>query len=152
MTTTNGLLATPYGSLAHGRFAISARPRIAGAIAARSPVGCPNCGGRRTTALPVARDAGNLLAATTIGRQGCTRSARRARASSRATAPSLPRFRSGRSVFARTQRVLLEAGRPVRIGGRGLDLLVALVERAGELVTKDELVARVWPNVSVSEG
>jgi DNA-binding winged helix-turn-helix (wHTH) protein len=49
------------------------------------------------------------------------------------------------------QRVLLEAGRPVRIGGRGLDLLVALVERAGELVTKQDLIARVWPNVSVGE-
>jgi predicted ATPase/DNA-binding winged helix-turn-helix (wHTH) protein len=49
------------------------------------------------------------------------------------------------------QRVLLEAGRPVRIGGRGLDLLVALVERAGEVVTKQDLIARVWPTVSVCE-
>jgi predicted ATPase/DNA-binding winged helix-turn-helix (wHTH) protein len=49
------------------------------------------------------------------------------------------------------QRVLLEAGRPVRIGGRGLDLLVALVERAGEVVTKQDLIARVWSTVSVCE-
>jgi predicted ATPase len=30
--------------------------------------------------------------------------------------------------------------------------LIALVERAGELVTKDELVARVWPDTFVEEG
>ena len=50
------------------------------------------------------------------------------------------------------QQLLLEADRPVRIGARALDLLVALAERAGELVTKDELFARVWPGLSVDEG
>jgi predicted ATPase/DNA-binding winged helix-turn-helix (wHTH) protein len=50
------------------------------------------------------------------------------------------------------QQLLLEADTPVRIGARALDLLVALVERAGEVVTKDELFARVWPGLSVDEG
>ena len=50
------------------------------------------------------------------------------------------------------QQLLLEADRPVRIGARALDLLVALAERAGELVTKDELFARVSPGLSVDEG
>jgi predicted ATPase/DNA-binding winged helix-turn-helix (wHTH) protein len=47
---------------------------------------------------------------------------------------------------------LLEADRPVHIGVRSLDLLMVLVERAGEVVTKDELCARVWPGLKVDEG
>jgi predicted ATPase/DNA-binding winged helix-turn-helix (wHTH) protein len=48
--------------------------------------------------------------------------------------------------------LLLEADTPVHIGARALDLLIVLVERAGELVTKDELFARVWPGLTVDEG
>ena len=50
------------------------------------------------------------------------------------------------------QQLLLDSDSPVRIGARALDLLIALVERAGELVTKDDLTARVWPGLSVDEG
>lgn len=49
------------------------------------------------------------------------------------------------------QRLLLEGNTPLHIGGRALDILVALVERAGELVTKQELVARVWPGLVVDD-
>jgi len=45
--------------------------------------------------------------------------------------------------------LLLEADKPVRLGSRALDLLIALVERPGQLVTNKELMARVWPNVYV---
>ena len=48
--------------------------------------------------------------------------------------------------------LLLEADTPVHIGVRALDLLIVLVEHAGEVVTKDELFARVWPGVTVDEG
>jgi predicted ATPase/DNA-binding winged helix-turn-helix (wHTH) protein len=48
--------------------------------------------------------------------------------------------------------LLLEGDTPVHIGVRALDLLIVLVERAGEVVTKDELFARVWPGVIVDEG
>ena len=41
--------------------------------------------------------------------------------------------------------------KPVRLGSRAFDILVALVERAGELVSKAELMARVWPNTFVEE-
>lgn len=42
-------------------------------------------------------------------------------------------------------RRLLEAdGRPVPLGSRAFDLLVALLARPGQLVTKDELLAAVW--------
>src|SRR5437762_3383051 len=49
------------------------------------------------------------------------------------------------------QRLLLEEDRPLRIGSRALDILIALVERAGELVSKKELTTRVWPGVIVAD-
>ena len=48
--------------------------------------------------------------------------------------------------------LLLEVDAPIHIGARALDLLIILVERAGEVVTKDELFARVWPGLTVEEG
>lgn len=50
------------------------------------------------------------------------------------------------------RRLLLEGDKPVRIGSRALDLLIALVERSGEVVSKPELLARVWPHACVEEG
>src|SRR3984893_5190122 len=47
------------------------------------------------------------------------------------------------------QRLLLECGKPLRLGSRALELLIVLVERPGELVSKEELMARVWPNTFV---
>jgi predicted ATPase/DNA-binding winged helix-turn-helix (wHTH) protein len=49
------------------------------------------------------------------------------------------------------RRLLEKAAVPHRIGGRALDILMALVERAGTVVSKDDLIARVWPNVTVDE-
>jgi predicted ATPase/DNA-binding winged helix-turn-helix (wHTH) protein len=54
-------------------------------------------------------------------------------------------------LFAR-QRLLLEAGKPVPLGSRATDLLIALVERPGELLSKDELISRAWPSTHVVEG
>ncbi len=50
------------------------------------------------------------------------------------------------------QKLLLEDDKPVRLGSRALDLLIALVEARGELVGKDELVRKVWPDTFVDEG
>src|SRR5262245_38449269 len=50
------------------------------------------------------------------------------------------------------RRLLLKAGQPLQIGSRALDVLIALVERAGETVSKNELVARVWPKVFIEQG
>jgi predicted ATPase/DNA-binding winged helix-turn-helix (wHTH) protein len=47
--------------------------------------------------------------------------------------------------------MLLQGDAPVRIGGRALDILTALIERPGELVSKSELMARVWPGIFVLE-
>ena len=48
------------------------------------------------------------------------------------------------------QRLLLEEGEPVRVGSRALDILIALIERPGDLITKNALVARVWPDTIVA--
>jgi DNA-binding winged helix-turn-helix (wHTH) protein len=42
------------------------------------------------------------------------------------------------------QRLLLEGDRPVRLGSRAFDILAALVERAAEVVGKEQLIARAW--------
>jgi predicted ATPase/DNA-binding winged helix-turn-helix (wHTH) protein len=49
------------------------------------------------------------------------------------------------------RRMLMEGERPIRIGSRALDILFALLERPGELVDKDELIARIWPKIVVEE-
>ncbi|WP_189343057.1 winged helix-turn-helix domain-containing protein [Mesorhizobium sp.] len=49
-------------------------------------------------------------------------------------------------------RLLLKGQEPVAIGGRALDVLVALVEHAGEVLSRRELIALVWPDVTVEEG
>jgi predicted ATPase/DNA-binding winged helix-turn-helix (wHTH) protein len=49
------------------------------------------------------------------------------------------------------QRLLLDSGDPVRMGARALDILILLVERAGSVVTKAELIAQVWPDTVVEE-
>jgi len=49
------------------------------------------------------------------------------------------------------ERMLLQDGKRAVVGPRAFDLLVALVERAGSLVTKDELLERVWPRLVVEE-
>jgi DNA-binding winged helix-turn-helix (wHTH) protein len=43
----------------------------------------------------------------------------------------------------------LEGGKPVPLGSRALEILIVLLERPGGLVSKQELMARVWPNVFV---
>lgn len=50
------------------------------------------------------------------------------------------------------QRLLMNGDEPVRLGGRALDLLIALSRRPGQLITKQELTATVWPNTFVDEG
>ena len=49
------------------------------------------------------------------------------------------------------QRLLLERGKPVAISSRALDILIALVECAGAMVSKEQLIARVWPDTVVEE-
>src|SRR5271170_1844758 len=52
-------------------------------------------------------------------------------------------------LFRRDERGILQ---PVAIGGRALDLLGLLVERHGEILSKSEVMAAVWPNRVVEDG
>src|SRR6476620_5003772 len=50
------------------------------------------------------------------------------------------------------ERSLKKANQVIPLGGRAYDILVALLESAGEVVEKAELIARAWPDVTVEEG
>lgn len=49
-------------------------------------------------------------------------------------------------------RILYRNGERVPVPPKAADLLVALVEREGQLVTKDDLLKHVWPDTFVEEG
>jgi len=49
-------------------------------------------------------------------------------------------------------RVLCKAGTPVTVGSRALDILIALVDRAGEVVNHRELMSRAWRGLVVDSG
>jgi DNA-binding winged helix-turn-helix (wHTH) protein len=67
-------------------------------------------------------------------------------------APSPNEFSFGSFRLLRDQRLLLKDEEPVRLGGRAHEILAALLERPGVVVTKEELFARVWPKQFVEEG
>jgi DNA-binding winged helix-turn-helix (wHTH) protein len=49
------------------------------------------------------------------------------------------------------QRLLVADGVPIELGTRAFELLLALLEANGALVTKVQLLARVWPGIVVAE-
>ena len=54
------------------------------------------------------------------------------------------------NLFA-AERLLKKADEPIALGGRATDILIALVEQAGEVVTQRKLISRVWPDVTVED-
>jgi predicted ATPase/DNA-binding winged helix-turn-helix (wHTH) protein len=64
---------------------------------------------------------------------------------------SIERYRFGPFELQPDQRQLLKDGATISLRPRAFDLLVALVDRAGHLVTKDELLDQVWPKMVVEE-
>jgi predicted ATPase/DNA-binding winged helix-turn-helix (wHTH) protein len=50
------------------------------------------------------------------------------------------------------ERRLRRSGEDIRLGGRAYDILNLLIERAPGLVSKMELIDRVWPGLTVEEG
>lgn len=50
------------------------------------------------------------------------------------------------------ERRLVRQEQQVALGSRALDILIMLVDRAGSVVTKQELIAGVWPDTTVEEG
>ena len=49
------------------------------------------------------------------------------------------------------ERLLEKDGVALALSSRALDILIVLVERAGEVVGKRDLIARAWPNLTVEE-
>jgi predicted ATPase/DNA-binding winged helix-turn-helix (wHTH) protein len=47
--------------------------------------------------------------------------------------------------------MLLRDGKPLRLGSRALDLLIALVESGKDLISKEDLLKRVWPDTFIEE-
>jgi predicted ATPase/DNA-binding winged helix-turn-helix (wHTH) protein len=65
--------------------------------------------------------------------------------------PSGLKARFGSFQLLPRQRLLLDAGKRVPIGSRALDILMLLIERAGEVVTKEEIMIHAWPRTIVEE-
>jgi DNA-binding winged helix-turn-helix (wHTH) protein len=66
-------------------------------------------------------------------------------------ASEIRRYRFGRFELRPAQRRLLADGVTATLGSRAFDVLVALIERRAEVLTKDELLERVWPGLVVEE-
>ncbi len=60
-------------------------------------------------------------------------------------------FAFGRFCVLPRRRQMLADGAPVELGTRAFDVLLVLLEAQGALVTKDELLHRVWPGAVVEE-
>ena len=60
-------------------------------------------------------------------------------------------FRLGPGTSGLFQRVDAGIFVPVALGSRALDLLVLLVTRHGDLVSKDEILSAVWPGLTVAD-
>src|SRR6476659_5748298 len=78
----------------------------------------------------------------------------------------LTTVKKGAAAATATTRMILKFGRfqvlphrreflaeevPVALGSRAFDVLMVLIEAGGELVTKDEILSRVWPGMVVEE-
>ena len=60
-------------------------------------------------------------------------------------------LRFGPYAFHVRQRLVLEGEQPLRMGGRAMDILQVLLDNAGEVVSKEQLIAQVWPTSIVEE-
>jgi DNA-binding winged helix-turn-helix (wHTH) protein/tetratricopeptide (TPR) repeat protein len=49
------------------------------------------------------------------------------------------------------RRTLLRSGEPVAVTPKAFSILLALLERPGEVVTKQELIQKIWPDTFVTE-
>ncbi len=60
-------------------------------------------------------------------------------------------YRFGAVEVRPDERQLLVAGKPAPVGARAFDVLLALIDHRDRVVTKDELLDRVWPGLVVEE-
>ena len=62
-----------------------------------------------------------------------------------------PGLSFGPFLFVANERLLTRDGAPVRLGSRALDILIVLISPPNQIVSKNELFSRVWPDVIVEE-
>ncbi len=60
-------------------------------------------------------------------------------------------FLFGPFVLLPSQRGLFSGGKNLRIGSRSLDLLIMLASHAGDIVSKEKLIAHTWPDTHVED-
>ena len=60
-------------------------------------------------------------------------------------------YRFGPYHLDRAAYRLLDGDRTIELSPKAIDLLLLLVERAGSLVTKDDILKAVWPDVAVTD-
>jgi predicted ATPase/DNA-binding winged helix-turn-helix (wHTH) protein len=65
--------------------------------------------------------------------------------------PKAIRLRFGPFEINAAERSLTKANKVIPLGGRAYDILIALLENAGEVVGKAELITKAWPDVTVEE-
>ena len=70
----------------------------------------------------------------------------------RPTAPTRDAISFGPFSLVINERLLTKEGSPVELGARTLDTLIALVSQPNEVISKSDLLAWVWPDVTVEEG
>ena len=63
----------------------------------------------------------------------------------------LETFRFGNYLLDPQRRKLTREGNPVELGSRSFDLLVLLVRARGQIVSKNQILDEVWPNLIVDE-
>jgi predicted ATPase/DNA-binding winged helix-turn-helix (wHTH) protein len=66
--------------------------------------------------------------------------------------PGAIRLRFGPFELNVAERSLKKANQVIPLGGRAYDILITLLENAGAVVAKSELIAKAWPDVTVEEG
>ncbi|SNR87704.1 Predicted ATPase [Pseudomonas segetis] len=59
--------------------------------------------------------------------------------------------RFGSFSFYVQRRVVLQGDRPLRVGSKALDILHLLIENAGSVVSKEAIIAHVWPSTVVED-
>src|SRR5262245_31440889 len=60
-------------------------------------------------------------------------------------------WRMGSLVLDPVARVLIHDGNPLPLGERAVSVLLMLVERSGQLVSKEDLIAFAWPGLAVED-
>jgi DNA-binding winged helix-turn-helix (wHTH) protein len=68
------------------------------------------------------------------------------------SSPSATRVLFGPFDLNVSERSLKKADEIIPLGARAFDILIALIDKAGEIVSKGELIEKVWPDVTVEEG